>query len=60
MSYLLKNVSAETWPPRSAPRTPGAPTLAPEAAQELIRAAAAPLAPGHDLTTRERDVLRCW
>lgn len=59
LSYLLKNVSAEHLAAAIRSAHAGRPTLAPEATQELIRAAATPLAPGHDLTTRERDVLRC-
>lgn len=35
----------------------GRATLAPEAAQALIRSATQPPPPGHDLTAREREVL---
>ncbi len=59
LSYLLKNVSADQLAASIRAAYSGRPTLAPEATQELIRAAATPLAPGHDLTPRERDVLRC-
>ncbi len=58
LSYLLKNVSAEQLATAIRAAHAGRPTLAPEATRELIRAAASPLAPGHDLTAREREVLR--
>ncbi len=59
LSYLLKNVSAEHLAAAIRAAHAGRPTLAPEATQELIRAAATPPAPGHDLTAREREVLQC-
>ena len=59
LSYLLKNVSAEHLAAAIRAAHAGRPTLAPEATRELIRAAAAPPAPGHDLTAREREVLQC-
>lgn len=55
--YLLKNVShiqlAEAIRAAHARR----PTLAPEAAQALIRATRQPQGVGHDLTDREKEVL---
>ena len=57
LSYLLKNVSAEQLAAAIRAAHAGRPTLAPEATRELIRAAAAPPRPGHDLTAREREVL---
>lgn len=59
LSYLLKNVSAEHLAAAIRAAHAGRPTLAPEATQELIRSVAPPLAPGHDLTPREREVLQC-
>ena len=58
ISYLLKNVSIDELAEaiRSAYR--GKSTLAPEAAQVLIESATQPPPPGHDLTQREREVLR--
>jgi NarL family two-component system response regulator LiaR len=57
ISYLLKDVSMEELAQaiRSAHR--GKPTLAPEAARALAEATAHPVAPGYDLTEREREVL---
>ena len=57
LGYLLKNVSADDLARAIRSARAGRPTLAPEATQALIRAARRPLAPGHDLTPREREVL---
>jgi NarL family two-component system response regulator LiaR len=57
IGYLLKDVSARKLAQAIREAHAGRGTLAPEAAQALIHAAAQPPAPGHDLTERERDVL---
>ncbi len=57
IGYLLKNVSAEELARAIRAAKAGKPTLAPEAAQALIRATVRPPQPGHDLTEREREVL---
>jgi two-component system, NarL family, response regulator LiaR len=57
IGYLLKNVSGADLAQAIRAAHAGRPTLAPEATQALINAATRPAAPGHDLTTRERDVL---
>lgn len=57
ISYLMKNVSVEDLANAVRKASIGQSTLAPEAAQVLIRAAVNPPALGHDLTERERDVL---
>jgi NarL family two-component system response regulator LiaR len=57
IGYLLKNVSAEELAAAIRAAHAGRPTLAPEAARDLVRSAARPRAPGHDLTAREREVL---
>jgi NarL family two-component system response regulator LiaR len=57
ISYLLKNVSADELAEAIRAAHAGRSTLAPEAAQALVQAAAQPPAPGHDLTPREREVL---
>jgi NarL family two-component system response regulator LiaR len=56
--YLLKNVSAGELAATIRAAHAGRLTLAPEAAHDLLRAAAGEAAPGHDLTAREREVLR--
>ena len=58
IGYLLKNVSADELAGAIRAAHEGRPTLAPEATQVLMSATREPLAPGHDLTERERDVLR--
>lgn len=58
IGYLLKNVSAEDLAAAIHNAMAGRPTLAAEATLALMHAATAPPAPGHDLTDRERDVLR--
>ena len=57
ISYLLKNVSAEDLAEAIRAAHAGRPTLAPEAAHALIQTATEGLAPGNDLTPREREVL---
>ncbi|MCL5256898.1 MAG: response regulator transcription factor [Chloroflexi bacterium] len=58
ISYLLKNVSAEELAAAVRAAKLGRSTLAPEAAQALVHAAAQGPTPGHDLTEREREVLQ--
>lgn len=57
ISYLMKNVSGDELANTIRRAHVGQPTLAPEAAQILIRATTRPPAPGHDLTERELEVL---
>ena len=60
ISYLLKDVGADELEAAIRAAHAGKPTLAPEAAQALIRAASSPdkgPTPGHDLTPRELEVL---
>jgi len=60
ISYLLKDVSADELEAAIRAARVGKPTLAPQAAQALIRAARSPdegPPPGHDLTPRELEVL---
>ena len=57
LSYLLKNVGVDELARAIRAARAGQPTLAPEAAQALIRRATQPKAPGHDLSPREREVL---
>jgi NarL family two-component system response regulator LiaR len=59
ISYLLKNVTADDLAEAIRAAHRGRSTLAPEATQALLRAAAHPPAPtpGFDLTNREREVL---
>lgn len=57
ISYLMKNVSGDELANTIRRAHEGQPTLAPEAAQILIRATTRPPAPGHDLTERELEVL---
>ena len=60
ISYLLKDVTADELGDTIRAANAGKSTLAPEAAQALIRAARPPregLAPGDDLTPRELEVL---
>ena len=60
ISYLLKDVGADELGDAIRAAHAGKSTLAPEAAQALIRASLssdAGLEPGHDLTPREREVL---
>lgn len=57
IGYLLKNVGANELANAIRAAHGGRATLAPEATQALIHAAAQPQAVGHDLTPREREVL---
>ena len=60
ISYLLKDVTAGELEGAIRAAHAGKPTLAPEAAQALIRSTRSPdegPTPGHDLTPREREVL---
>ncbi len=57
ISYLIKNVTGEDLVAAIRAAHVGRSTLAPEAAQALIQAANQGPRPGHDLTTREREVL---
>jgi NarL family two-component system response regulator LiaR len=57
IGYLLKNVSVDELADAIRAAWAGRPTLAPEAAQALIRATSHERVPGDDLTPREREVL---
>jgi len=57
ISYLLKNVSVEDLAAAIRAAYAGRSTLAPEAVQALIQANGSQPALGHDLTSREREVL---
>jgi NarL family two-component system response regulator LiaR len=57
IGYLLKNVTADELAEAIRAAHQGKPTLAPEAAQALIRATTQPPEIGFDLTEREREVL---
>jgi NarL family two-component system response regulator LiaR len=57
IGYLLKNVSADELASAIRAAYAGQPTLAPEAAQVLIRATVQLPKAGHDLTEREREIL---
>jgi len=57
IGYLLKNVTADELAEAIRKAHAGRPSLAPEAAQALVRATRKPPQPGHDLTEREREVL---
>jgi NarL family two-component system response regulator LiaR len=57
IGYLLKDVSADELAEAIRAAHAGRPTLAPEATQALVRAAAHPFKLGYDLTKREREVL---
>ncbi|MGO8683252.1 MAG: response regulator [Thermoleophilia bacterium] len=57
ISFLLKNVSAETLGAAIRSAVAGRPTLAPEAAEDLVRSATRGPQLGSDLTRREREVL---
>jgi two-component system, NarL family, response regulator LiaR len=58
ISYLLKNVSAEELAQAIREAYAGRSTLAPEAAQVLIKAATHPEEPNRGLTSRELEILR--
>ncbi len=57
IGYLLKNVGADQLAEAIRGAHAGRPTLAPEAAQVLIRATTQPQTPGYDLTDREKEIL---
>ncbi len=57
IGYLLKNITGEQLAGAIRDAYAGRPTLAPEAAEVLIRTVATPEAPGEDLTKRELQVL---
>jgi NarL family two-component system response regulator LiaR len=57
LSYLMKNVGAAELAAAIRAARENRATLAPEAAQALIRQATRPAAPGHDLSPRELEVL---
>lgn len=57
IGYLMKNVSGNELANAIRRAHAGQSTLAPEAAQILIKATTRPPAPGHDLTERELEVL---
>ncbi len=57
IGYLLKNVSANELAEAIRAAHAGRPTLAPEAAEALVRTTSEGPALGHDLTEREREVL---
>jgi two-component system, NarL family, response regulator LiaR len=58
MSYLLKNVTANELLEAIRRAVAGQPSLSPEAAQILIQRVNEPTKPGHDMTERERAILR--
>lgn len=57
IGYLLKNVSVDDLAKAIRAADAGRPTLAPEATQVLIQTATQGPPPGHDLTSREHEVL---
>jgi len=57
IGFLMKNVTGDELASAIRRASIGQSTLAPEAAQVLIRATTRPPAPGHDLTGREVEVL---
>jgi len=57
IGYLLKNVTADELADAIRAAHVGRPTLAPEAAETLIRSVRQPHRVGYDLTEREREVL---
>jgi NarL family two-component system response regulator LiaR len=58
IGYLMKNISATELAEAIRAAHARNSTLAPEATQALIHAATRSLSPGHDLTEREREVLK--
>lgn len=58
IGYLLKDIPIDDLAAAIRAARAGRRTLAPEATQALVEAAAQPAPPGHDLTAREREVLR--
>jgi two-component system, NarL family, response regulator LiaR len=57
IGYLLKNVSSDDLAQAIRAAHAGRTTLSPDVAQAIVHAAGQPLAPGFDLTERERTVL---
>ena len=57
ISYLHKNVSIHVVGDAIRKAHTGQPVLSPEATRALVQATARPDQPGHDLTSRERQVL---
>ena len=57
IGYLLKNITADALAQAIRAAHAGRTTLAQEAAQVLVYATTQPVALGHDLTSREREVL---
>lgn len=57
IGYQLKNISADDLVAAIRTAHAGRPTLAPEATKALIHIAMHPFPDGHDLTSREREVL---
>jgi NarL family two-component system response regulator LiaR len=57
IGYLLKDISAAELAKAIRAAVAGRVTLSPEAAQSLVETSNLPLAPGLDLTEREREVL---
>lgn len=58
IGYLLKDIPIDDLAAAIRAARAGRRTLAPEATQALVEAAAQPAPPGQDLTGREREVLR--
>lgn len=58
IGYLYKNVSVDELAEAIRAARVGQPTLAPEAAKVLIKKTTQPQAIGHDLTNRERVILK--
>jgi len=57
IGYLLKNVSVDDLAEAIRAAYAGRSTVAPEVTQALVQAASQGPTPGHDLTSREREVL---
>lgn len=58
IGYLLKTVEPDALAEAIRAAKQGRTTLAPEAAQALIHIHTQPPRPGHDFTTREREIIR--
>ncbi|MAT41497.1 MAG: DNA-binding response regulator [Anaerolineaceae bacterium] len=58
IGYLMKNVQAFELANAIRSVAVGRLTLSPEATEVLVQSATQPVIPGHDLTERERDVLK--
>ena len=57
IGYLLKDVGADELASAIRSARAGTPTLSPEATAVLLQTTRTPRRPGHDLSTREREVL---